>query len=46
VITSQLFFPGVTQNDSDGIYNANLLLSIQQTSDGMQGQYNFVVPAA
>jgi protocatechuate 3,4-dioxygenase beta subunit len=45
VITSQLFFPGVVQNDSDGIYNANLLLSIQETGDRWQGQYNFVVPA-
>ncbi len=46
VITSQLFFPGVTQNNEDGIYNPNLLLSITQTSDGLQGQYNFVVPAS
>jgi len=46
VITSQLFFPGVTQNDSDGIYNANLLLSITKTNDGLQGQYNFVVPTS
>ena len=46
IITSQLFFPGVVQNDSDGIYNPNLLLSIQETSDGWQGQYNFVVPAS
>jgi protocatechuate 3,4-dioxygenase beta subunit len=45
ILTSQLFFPGVSQNDSDGIYNATLLLSIQQTSDGLQGQFNFVVPA-
>jgi protocatechuate 3,4-dioxygenase beta subunit len=45
LITSQLFFPGVTQNDSDGIYNAALLLSIQESSDGLQGQFNFVVPA-
>ncbi len=45
IITSQLFFPGVAQNDADGIYNANLLLSIQETGDGWQGQYNFVVPA-
>ena len=44
VITSQLFFPGVTQNDSDGIYDDSLLLSIQETSDGLLGQYNFVVP--
>lgn len=46
IITSQLFFPSVAQNDSDGIYNANLLLSIQETSDGLQGQYNFVVPVS
>jgi len=45
VITSQLFFPGVAQNDSDGIFNASLLLSIQETSDGLQAQFNFVVPA-
>ena len=45
VITSQLFFPGVVQNDSDGIYNESLLLSIRETGDGWQGQYNFVVPA-
>ncbi len=46
IITSQLFFPGVTQNDSDGIYNANLLLSITKASDGLDGQYNFVVPVS
>ncbi len=45
LITSQLFFPGVTQNDSDGIYVESLLLVIQETSDGLLGQYNFVVPA-
>ena len=45
-ITSQLFFPGVAQNDADGIYNANLLLTISETSDGLAGQYNFVVPAS
>jgi len=46
IITSQLFFPGVAQNDSDGIYNASLLLSIQEASAGWQGQYNFVVPVS
>lgn len=44
LITTQLFFPGVTQNDSDGIFNQALLLNIQQSSDGLQGQFNFVVP--
>ena len=46
IITSQLFFPGVTQNNEDGIYDAILLLSITETADGLQGQYNFVVPAS
>lgn len=44
LITSQLFFPGVTQNDSDGIFDQSLLLTIKETSDGLQGQFNFVVP--
>jgi len=44
ILTSQLFFPGISQNNSDGIYDAGLLLSIQETSDGLSGQYNFVVP--
>ncbi|MFT3893813.1 MAG: hypothetical protein QM730_19455 [Anaerolineales bacterium] len=45
VITSQLFFPGVSQNDADGIYDSSLLLAIQETGNGLQGQFNFVVPA-
>src|SRR5258706_4976278 len=45
LLTSQLFFPGVTQNDSDGIFNASLLLSIQKNSDSWQAKYNFVVPS-
>lgn len=45
VITSQLFFPGVAQNDLDGIFNASLVLPIQETSAGIQAQFNFVVAA-
>ena len=44
LITTQLFFPGVAQNDSDGIYNPALLLAIQPGSNPEQAQYNFVVP--
>ncbi len=44
LITTQLFFPGVPQNDMDGIFNAALLMVIQQGSNGEQGHYNFVVP--
>jgi protocatechuate 3,4-dioxygenase beta subunit len=43
VITSQLFFPGVAQNDSDGIFDESLLLPIQETSAGLLAQFNFVV---
>ncbi len=44
LITSQLYFPGVAQNDSDGIFDLSLLLAVQESSDGMQAQFNFVVP--
>jgi len=44
LITTQLYFPDVVQNDSDGIYDASLLMSIQKISDGEAGQFNFVVP--
>jgi len=44
IITSQLFFPGVAQNESDGIFDESLLLPIQETKDGLQAQFNFVVP--
>ncbi len=46
LITTQLFFPGVPQNDSDGIYNPALLMVVQQGSNGEQAQYNFVVPTS
>jgi protocatechuate 3,4-dioxygenase beta subunit len=45
LITSQLFFPGVAENDTDRIFDQGLLLVIQESSDGQQAQFNFVVPA-
>jgi len=45
ILTSQLFFPGVVQNDSDGIFNESLLLPIQKTSTEWEAQFNFVVSA-
>ena len=44
IITSQWFFPDVSQNDSDGIYLESMLLPVQETADGLQAQFNFVVP--
>jgi protocatechuate 3,4-dioxygenase beta subunit len=44
VITSQLFFPGVGQNQSDGIYNPALLITVVTTQGNeMQATFNFIV---
>ncbi len=44
VLTTQLFFPGVSQNQSDGIYDQRLLMNIQQQANGsMSATFNFVI---
>ena len=43
IITSQLFFPGVANNDADGIFNEKMLLAVQETSDGLTATFDFVV---
>lgn len=43
VLTTQLYFPGVARNDSDGIFSPQLLMQVQQTTNGQVGTYNFFV---
>ncbi len=43
ILTTQLFFPGVSQNESDGIFNPALVMNVQQTPDGMVASFNFIV---
>lgn len=43
VLTSQLFFPGVAQNQQDGIFNPALVLKVRETADGLAATFNFVV---
>lgn len=43
IVTTQLFFPGVAQNQSDSIFNQKLLLAMQNTNDGIAATYNFVI---
>lgn len=43
VLTTQLYFPGVVQNDSDGIYNPALLMTITAAGGGESGTYNFII---
>jgi protocatechuate 3,4-dioxygenase beta subunit len=47
VLTTQLFFPGVSQNARDSIYDASLLLNVTDNTEGTQSAtFNFVVPTA
>jgi protocatechuate 3,4-dioxygenase beta subunit len=43
VLTTQLFFPNVARNSSDGIFNSSLVLPVQDTGNGLTATFNFVV---
>lgn len=43
VLTTQLYFPNEPRNGSDGIFDANLLMDVQNNPDGTQGTFTFVV---
>ncbi len=46
ILTTQLFFPGVTDNSADGIYNPGLLINVQSNdANTMQASFNFVISA-
>jgi hypothetical protein len=41
--TSQLFFPGVSQNEGDSIYSAQMLVKLNTTTSPVTGTFTFVV---
>jgi len=43
VLTTQLFFPGVAQNESDSIFDPKLVMTIQNTGDGKAATFDFVI---
>jgi protocatechuate 3,4-dioxygenase beta subunit len=45
LLTTQLFFPGVAQNQKDSIYSDQLLLAMQETPDEFLATFNFVIQA-
>ena len=45
VLTTQLFFPGEPGNETDIIFDPNLVIAIQNGSDALLGTYDFVVDA-
>jgi protocatechuate 3,4-dioxygenase beta subunit len=45
ILTTQLYFPGESRNSSDGIFNSELVLTVQGSGNPMQATFNFVVTA-
>jgi protocatechuate 3,4-dioxygenase beta subunit len=43
VLTTQLYFPGEARNDSDGIFSPELLMQMQQTTNGQLATFNFII---
>jgi protocatechuate 3,4-dioxygenase beta subunit len=43
VLTTQLFFPGVSDNQSDQIFDPGLLIHVQKTGEQMQATFNFII---
>ncbi len=45
VLTTQLFFPGVAGNQTDSIFDPKLLVNVQDTGNGLEATFNFIVNA-
>jgi protocatechuate 3,4-dioxygenase beta subunit len=43
ILTTQLYFPGEPQNQSDGIFRPECLLDVQDVQDGKLGSFNQLV---
>jgi protocatechuate 3,4-dioxygenase beta subunit len=43
VLTTQLYFPGEARDDSDGIFSPELLMQVQQTTNGQLATFNFII---
>jgi len=43
ILTTQLYLPGVPQNQADSIFDPKLVMTVQDTSDGMAAIFNFVI---
>lgn len=43
ILTTQLYFPGEARNASDGIFNTELLMAIQDGANGKTATFDFVV---
>lgn len=46
ILTTQLYFPGEPDNESDGIFRPECLLAVQDIAEGKIGTFNFVLQVA
>ncbi|HEY6058564.1 MAG TPA: hypothetical protein VIV06_11055, partial [Candidatus Limnocylindrales bacterium] len=42
-LTTQVYFPGTSANDSDGIFDPSLLLDVTTNADSLVGTYTFIL---
>ncbi len=42
-LTTQVYFPGESHNQTDGIYNQALLLTVRDTADGKLATFTFIL---
>jgi protocatechuate 3,4-dioxygenase beta subunit len=43
ILTTQLYFPGEARNAGDGIYSAELLMTVTDGANGKDATFNFVL---
>lgn len=43
ILTSQLFMPGESQNETDSIFNKELIMDVKETENGKLATFNFVL---
>ena len=43
ILTTQLYFPGESNNQGDSIFNPALLVTLEDTTDGKEAQFTFVL---
>lgn len=45
-LTTQLYFPDEPRNQSDGLFRDDLVMKVQDTGNGKEGMFNFVLRAS
>lgn len=44
ILTSQLYFPNASQNQTDSIFDGSLIMEMSEDRNGKVGTFNFVLP--